>query len=312
MCMFAHRKQGLFLSENVDDIKMVGQKQNMAPMWKKLMKNVDTDEPTPFLDHVCLGCTQRECKPNETIIERFSKIFESRISAGATENFYQARKSLTQRPSRGPTTWKDMLENALSDTVSWQTKKWSNITKFQVLAWMIINSNRKNLNQSENFHKFAHKLTWNAGTCHELENQTFFRGLPTNLQEQSQNEWTQACDRRLARLISFIHHTNEFRHYCHVGNTGQHCRLGSFQDSDFTGDLEDSKSTLGRVLCIFGSRTFVPISWMCKKQTSVSHSSAESEIISLGAGLRMDGLLALDLWGSNWGVTFNKQHCKTR
>ena len=39
-----------------------------------------------------------------------------------------------------------------------------------------------------------------------------------------------------------------------------------------------------------------PFSWMCKKQTSVSHSSTESEIVSLDAGLRMDGLLALDLW----------------
>ena len=29
----------------------------------------------------------------------------------------------------------------------------------------------------------------------------------------------------------------------------------------------------------FGSRTFVPVSWMCKKQTSVSHSSTGSEII---------------------------------
>ena len=35
---------------------------------------------------------------------------------------------------------------------------------------------------------------------------------------------------------------------------------------------------------------------MCKKQASVSHGSTESEIISLDAGLRMDGLLALDLW----------------
>ena len=35
---------------------------------------------------------------------------------------------------------------------------------------------------------------------------------------------------------------------------------------------------------------------MCKQQTSVSNSSTESEIISLDAGLRMDGLLALDLW----------------
>ena len=35
---------------------------------------------------------------------------------------------------------------------------------------------------------------------------------------------------------------------------------------------------------------------MCKKQTSVSHSSTESEVLSLDAGLRMDRLLALDLW----------------
>ena len=35
---------------------------------------------------------------------------------------------------------------------------------------------------------------------------------------------------------------------------------------------------------------------MCKKQSSVSHSSTESEIISLGAGLRLDGIPALDLW----------------
>ena len=35
---------------------------------------------------------------------------------------------------------------------------------------------------------------------------------------------------------------------------------------------------------------------MCKKQTSVSHSSTDAEIISLGSGLRMDGIPALDLW----------------
>ena len=81
-----------------------------------------------------------------------------------------------------------------------------------------------------------------------------------------------------------------------MGNTGKQCRLGLFQDSAFAGNLEDSKSTSGGTLCIFGSHTFVPISWMCKKQTSVSHSSTESEIISLDTGLRLDGLLALELW----------------
>ena len=32
--MFVHRKQGLFLSKDVDDIKIAGKKQNVAPMWK--------------------------------------------------------------------------------------------------------------------------------------------------------------------------------------------------------------------------------------------------------------------------------------
>ena len=113
---------------------------------------------------------------------------------------------------------------------------------------------------------------------------------------RSVTKWTKSCDKRLARLISYIHHTCEVRQYCYVGNTEQQCTSGLFQNSDFAGDLEDSESTSGGLLCMFGSHTFVPISWMCKKQTSVSHSSTEAEIISLGAGLRMDGIPALTLW----------------
>ena len=97
--------------------------------------------------------------------------------------------------------------------------------------------------------------------------------------------------------IDFIlHHNCEYKKYSHVGNTVKQCRLGLFQDADFAGDLEDSKSTSGETLCVFGSHTFVPISLMCKRQTAVSHSSTESEIISLDTGLRLHGLLALELW----------------
>ena len=72
--------------------------------------------------------------------------------------------------------------------------------------------------------------------------------------------WTKACDKRLNRLISCIHHTCDYKRYCYVGNTAKQCRLGLFQDSDFAGDLEDSKSTSGGTSCVFGSHTFVPIS----------------------------------------------------
>ena len=51
-----------FCRKMCDDIKMGGKKQKMAPMWKKLMTNVDIDGPASVLDHVYLGCTQRACK----------------------------------------------------------------------------------------------------------------------------------------------------------------------------------------------------------------------------------------------------------
>ena len=90
---------------------------------------------------------------------------------------------------------------------------------------------------------------------------------------------------RLARLISYIHHTSNYKQHCHVGNQAIDCKLGFFQDASFAGHLTDSKSVSGGVLCIFGSPTFVPASWACKQQTAVSHSSTEAELVSHDAGL---------------------------
>ena len=47
---------------------------------------------------------------------------------------------------------------------------------------------------------------------------------------------------------------------------------------------------------------------MCKKQASVSHSSTESEIISLDVGLRLDGITALDLWDLIVAVLHGNTH----
>ena len=77
---------------------------------------------------------------------------------------------------------------------------------------------------------------------------------------------TKACDKRMTRLISHNHHTCEIRQFCYVGNTAKQCRIGLFQDFDFAGDLEDSKSTSGGLLCILVSQTFVRMSWMCKNR----------------------------------------------
>ena len=79
--LFVHREKGLFLSVYVDDIKLAGRKQNIDPMSKVLNKEVDLGEPTYFLDHVCLGCTQRQCEISGDIVDNYRAMFESRISA---------------------------------------------------------------------------------------------------------------------------------------------------------------------------------------------------------------------------------------
>ena len=75
----------------MDDKELAGKKQNLDPMRKLLNQEVDLGEPTSFLDHVYLGCTQRQCQISEDIVDNYRTMFESRIFAGGAEKlpFYQ-------------------------------------------------------------------------------------------------------------------------------------------------------------------------------------------------------------------------------
>ena len=90
-CLFVHFEKGLFLSVYVDDIKLFGKKQNISPTWKILTKDVDLGEPTSFLDHVYLSCTQRECQICKDIVDHYRSMFESRISAKTTEKLPETK-----------------------------------------------------------------------------------------------------------------------------------------------------------------------------------------------------------------------------
>ena len=58
------------------------------------MREVDMGEPTSFLDHVYLGCTQRQCEISKDIVDNYRTMLESRISAGATEKITMLGKSV--------------------------------------------------------------------------------------------------------------------------------------------------------------------------------------------------------------------------
>ena len=85
--------------------------------------------------------------------------------------------------------------------------------------------------------------------------------------------------------------------YCELANkTTQQLYKVSTPCLDDHHFKEEELKSVGELSKVCWQSHFFTISWKCKKQTSVSHSSTESEIISLDAGLPMDGTPALDLW----------------
>ena len=269
---------------------LAGKKQNLDPMWKLLNKEVDLREPTSFLDHVYFGCTQRQCEISKNTVDNYRTMFESRISAVEVEKL-----PFTQNLRISSWSY-DMAGHAMKCVERYC--KLANKTTQQLykVSTPCIDDHHFKEEELKSVGELSHVCSQIVLKCSYLAR----IGRPdifwsVNKLARSITKWTKACDNAY-RLISYIHHTCEYKQYCHVGYTAKQCRLGPFQDSDFAGDLEDSKSTSGGTLFVFGSHTVVPKSWMCKKQTAVSHSSTESEIISLDTGLRLDGLLALELW----------------
>ena len=119
-------------------------------------KDIGHSWPTSCLDHVYLGCTQRECKSNEIVIEQYKKMFESRISSGATEKYQGGKKTHLQTVM-----WSyDTERHAPKSVGRYCELANKNVEQlYKVLAWMITISRKRNLDQLENCQKFAHKLS---------------------------------------------------------------------------------------------------------------------------------------------------------
>lgn len=118
----------------------------------------------------------------------------------------------------------------------------------------------------------------------------------TNAFARMVTKWNIACDRKLHRLISYIHTRTDWSVEPYVGGHPLQCALCYRVDADYAGDIHDSHSTSGGYLILIGPRTFAPITWLCKKQTAISRSSTEAELIALDTGLRLDALPTLNLW----------------
>ena len=207
-CLLVHREKGLLLSVYVDDIKLVGKKQNINPMWKVLNKEVDLGEPTSFLDHVYLGCTQRECEISKEIVDNTETMFESRISAGATEK-------LPCSENLSISSWSYGMEGHAKKCVE----------RFCELANKTTQQLYKVSTPCIEDHHFKEEELKSVGELSHVCSQIVLKclclarfGRPdilwsVNKLSRSITKWTKACDKRLSRMISYILHTCDYKQF---------------------------------------------------------------------------------------------------
>ena len=104
-------------------------------------------DPTSFLDHVYLRCTQREFQISKNIVDDYKSMFESRISVGTLENYQKQKPQGNLTPNLslyGRMTWKVMQRNAWKDCANWRIKQLNKYTKSEHHAWMTITLEKRN------------------------------------------------------------------------------------------------------------------------------------------------------------------------
>ena len=107
--------------------------------------------------------------------------------------------------------------------------------------------------------------------------------------------WDEDCDRRLHRLVCYIHSSYDRFMYGWICDPLESLEISVYADADFAGDVT-MKSTTGAYVCLRCPSTHMPLAAVSKKQTSVANSTAEAELVSANHAVRVEGLPTAAVW----------------
>ena len=94
-------------------------------------------------------------------------------------------------------------------------------------------------------------------------------------------KWCSSCDVALFRAVSYIVSTKSHLLTGYVNDEPKDVFVEFFVGADLCGASEDCCSTSGTWIQLSGKSASCPLSWISKKQTSVSRSTTESETVAL-------------------------------
>ena len=116
---------------------------------------------------------------------------------------YQGGIKRTRKQSLGLMTWQVMRRNVRNDIANCQTKRQSTCKKVSSPCLNDHQFKQEELESVGECQKFAHRLSWNACTWHELDDLTF-NGRSTSLLDQSPNGLKHATDDKQGWSLTFI------------------------------------------------------------------------------------------------------------
>ena len=109
------------------------------------------------------------------------------------------------------------------------------------------------------------------------------------------SRWNVHCDRMLYRLICYVDTTKD--EVFMIGFIGDHLKdltLRLYTDADLASCKLTKKSTSGVFLVLAGPNSWFPLVGVSTKQTAMSHSSTESELVGADLGLRKEAIPMMD------------------
>ena len=100
----------------------------------------------------------------------------------------------------------------------------------------------------------------------------------------------------LHRLVSYINSSLDDKLKGHIGDSIEDLNPTLYSDADFVGCLDTAKSTSGVFIAPTGPNSFFLLNAISKKQSCVSHSIPEAEIVAADLAIRTEGLPCRQLW----------------
>lgn len=96
-CLFVHKAKKLFLPVYVDDLRMAGPQNELAPMWETLGMTLDLDPAAPSDTNTYLGCNQKDIATPTSLMAEKNELVNrllGRVGHGLTKEIADQEKPL--------------------------------------------------------------------------------------------------------------------------------------------------------------------------------------------------------------------------